>query len=197
MRNKPSGNQRGRSRKGYTLIEAVVTCMLASLLALLLARGWATFARPAAEVEARARLEQEAILAAEALARDLGGYMPATFSTGNDLGRGQFVGWEWPGGTVLRLCFDGDPPNGNADWQAPDHVIKYEFVVDDPGQGIGRLVRSDEGANTSSTVARLASSLSVAPSPAGAQPVNQLAISLKLSYRDFTGIYTLTAIKPP
>ncbi len=49
--------------------------VLSGILALLLAGAVAAFARPAAEVDGRTRLALEASLAAEALCRDLGGYL--------------------------------------------------------------------------------------------------------------------------
>ena len=64
--------------RGFTIVEMVVATFLTALLALLLAAAVATFARPAAEVDGRTRLALEASLAAEALARDLGGYLVDT-----------------------------------------------------------------------------------------------------------------------
>ncbi|WP_148595598.1 hypothetical protein [Aquisphaera giovannonii] len=65
----------GGGRGGFTIAEMVVATLLSGLLALLLAGAVAAFARPAAEVDGRTRLALEASLAAEALARDLGGYL--------------------------------------------------------------------------------------------------------------------------
>src|SRR5262249_10249035 len=53
-----------RHRHGYTLIEMVVAAGLATLLMTVLAFSWAAFGRPTIEVEARARITQEGILAA-------------------------------------------------------------------------------------------------------------------------------------
>ena len=193
------------SRKGYTLVEAVVSCFLASLLALLLAEAWATFARPAAEVEARARLEQEANLAAESLVRDLGGYYLGAVTGANDLGHGLFVDWQWPpDGSSLSLCFDdGGSPNGTADWPPPpgqDDIVKYFILpVDDQGNPAPRLVRLDEKTNTTVTVARFVTPTGfvVAPYPQGVDPpFTQIKISLTMVYRDFTATHELIAVRP-
>ncbi len=65
-------------RAGITVTEMVVATGLATLLMMLLATTWATFGRPALEVEARARIEQEGILAAQSLACDFGGFLADT-----------------------------------------------------------------------------------------------------------------------
>jgi prepilin-type N-terminal cleavage/methylation domain-containing protein len=62
-------------RRGFTLMEMAVATSLLALLGVLLASAVATFARPANEVDHRTRVAIEANLAAEALARDLGGYL--------------------------------------------------------------------------------------------------------------------------
>jgi hypothetical protein len=63
----------------------VATC-LTIMLATLIFQAWSTFAVPAMEVEARAQITLSANLAAEALARDLGGYQ---LRTETDPDRGQ------------------------------------------------------------------------------------------------------------
>ena len=62
-------------RRGFTLIEMAVATLLLALLGVLLSDAVAAFARPANEVDHRTRVAMEANLAAEALARDLGGYL--------------------------------------------------------------------------------------------------------------------------
>jgi hypothetical protein len=61
-----------RARRGFTVIEMMLTGFLMGLLAVLLGNAWAAFGRPAISSVARCRVAQEANLAAEALARDLG-----------------------------------------------------------------------------------------------------------------------------
>lgn len=59
-------------RRGFTLVEMVVTGFLMALVGILLGNAWAAFARPAITSVARCRVAQEANLAAEALAFDVG-----------------------------------------------------------------------------------------------------------------------------
>ena len=74
-----------------------------ALLAVLLAAAVATFARPAAEVDGRTRLALEASLAAEALARDLSGYLADNSGVPGTLTQYQFSNW-FPHRTA-RCCF--------------------------------------------------------------------------------------------
>ena len=75
---KPPCRAAGRRRAGITMTEMVVATVLATLLMMMLATTWAAFGRPALEVEARARIEQEGILAAQSLACDFGGFLADT-----------------------------------------------------------------------------------------------------------------------
>ena len=79
--------------RGFTIIEMVVAIFLTALLAVLMATAVATFARPAAEVDGRTRLALEASLAAEALARDLGGYLADNSGIPGTLTQYQFSNW--------------------------------------------------------------------------------------------------------
>ena len=97
-----------RGHRGFTIIEMVVATFLMALLALLLAAAVATFARPAAEVDGRTRLALEASLAAEALARDLGGYLVDTSGAPGNLQQYQFSSWSFSAdGSILFLNFQG------------------------------------------------------------------------------------------
>jgi prepilin-type N-terminal cleavage/methylation domain-containing protein len=62
----------GGRRRGFSLVEMTVTVFLMALVGLLLGHAWAAFGRPAIGVVARCRVAQEANLAAEALAYDVG-----------------------------------------------------------------------------------------------------------------------------
>jgi type II secretory pathway component PulJ len=173
-----------RARTGFTLAEAVVVSGLLACLAVLLARSWYGLVRPTADLAARARLAQEADLAAAALARDLGG------SLANPEGRTgprtlyPLVGRLQPGGSQLWLCFDGgSPPNGAADWGPPDTVIVYELQGD-------RLVRWDQNAGTTFTAARHVSGFTVRDLGGRVQ------IQLTFTYRGLTRTYTLVARDP-
>ena len=79
--------------RGFTIVEMVVTIFLTALLAVLLATAAVTFARPAAEVDGRTRLALEAGLAAEALARDLSGYLADNSGVPGTLKQYQFSNW--------------------------------------------------------------------------------------------------------
>jgi len=95
----------------------VVAIFLTALLAVLLSAAAATFARPAAEVDGRTRLALEASLAAEALARDLSGYLAdnadISGNPGNpgNLTQYQFYPNNWvPGNGSLVLTYQGGAP---------------------------------------------------------------------------------------
>lgn len=63
---------RARIRRGLTLVEMMMTGFLMAIVAALLGNAWTAFGRPAIAAVARSRVAQEANLAAEALARDVG-----------------------------------------------------------------------------------------------------------------------------
>ena len=72
----------------------------------------ATFARPAAEVDGRTRLALEASLAAEALARDLSGYLADNSGVPGTLTQYQFSNWiPSSDGTTLVLNYQGTAPD--------------------------------------------------------------------------------------
>ena len=75
-----------------------------------MATTWATFGRPALEVEARARIEQEGILAAQSLACDFGGFLADTPGRTGTMSVGaqnpyQFTGWNASNSGVLLLNY--------------------------------------------------------------------------------------------
>jgi len=110
LRSQPS---RGPTQRccGFTVTEMVLGTFLMALLAVLLAAAVATFARPAAEVDGRTRLALEASLAAEALARDLGGYLADNSGVPGTLTQYQFNNWvPSSDGTTLVLNYQGTPP---------------------------------------------------------------------------------------
>ena len=169
---------------GFTLMETTVVSVLMTVLAIVLSSAWTGFERPTISVIARARLAREMALAVDCLARDLGG------SLGNAEGRlgakqrGAFVGWLLPGNGQLWLCFDGGaPPNGAADWAAPDTVIVYMLDGD-------QLVRWDQMANTTFVAARNLEAMDL--SLLG----DELQINLTFTCRDVTRQCTLTARTP-
>ena len=96
----------------------------------------------------------------------------------------KFVGRMEPDNTALWLCFDSESsPNGVADWAPPDAVIVYQLVED-------RLVRSDQLAGTTVTVARYLSNFQVADQGTG------VGIQLTFSYRNFQPTYNLIGVDP-
>jgi prepilin-type N-terminal cleavage/methylation domain-containing protein len=171
-------------RNGFTLVEAMVVSGLMAVLALLLSSLWAGFGRPATNVIARCRVAQEMNLAVNALARDLGGSLAGNQGRLGHKTDSQFVGWMLPGNLQLWLCFDGGTaPNGIADWAPPDTVIVYMLEGD-------ALLRWDQTANTSFTVARHVANMQLSIQG------DELQIQLTFSYRNITRTCTLLASAP-
>ena len=108
LRSQPSRVPTPRCR-GFTIAEMVVAIFLTALLAVLLAAAAATFARPAAEVDGRTRLALEASLAAEALARDLSGYLADNSGVPGTLTQYQFNNWV-PSGQSRWFSIIREPP---------------------------------------------------------------------------------------
>jgi prepilin-type N-terminal cleavage/methylation domain-containing protein len=164
--------------RAFTLTEVMVVSVLMSFLVVLLASAWAGFGRPMAEVVARCRLAQEANLAAESLATDLAGSLAdqavGTRRAAREVGR--MIVDE----SELRLCFDGQPVNGEADWAAPDTVVVYEVQS-------GNLVRSDELAGTAIVVAGNVDQLQLA------QEADGLHVELTFVYRGISRTFTIIA----
>jgi type II secretory pathway component PulJ len=173
-----------RPRSGFSLVEVIVANGLMVLLVMILAQTWSGLVRPTIDLGIRTSLFQEANLATDALARDLAG------SLANPEGRlgaktsYPFIARLQPGNAQLWLCFDGgDPPNGVADWGTPDTVIVY--TLQDTC-----LVRTDQNAGTTVTVARYLTGFQVQDIGGGVQ------IQLTFTYRSRTQTYTLVARDP-
>ncbi len=112
LRSQPTQGPIPRCR-GFTIMEMVVATFLAALLALLLATAAATFVRPAGEVDGRTRLALEASMAAEALARDLGGYLADNSGNPGNLTQYQFSktsSWIPANGSLVLNYQGGTPP---------------------------------------------------------------------------------------
>ena len=178
--------------RGFTIIEMVVATFLAALLALLLAAAVATFARPAAEVDGRTRLALEANMAAEALARDLGGYLVDTAGNPGTLQQYQFSSWSFSSdGSTLFLNYQGAAPG------PPYQIVTYQQ------QGV-RLVRTMLSSGLQTVVAQHVTGFLVQPGP---DDPSQAQISLTLSYPDpssprmsnpsFSGTYVFIGVPPP
>jgi prepilin-type N-terminal cleavage/methylation domain-containing protein len=117
-------------RRGFTLTEMLMTAFLMGLMGVLLGNAWAAFGRPAVANVARCRVAQEANLAAEALARDIG-LLAVPLAQQPD-SRYQNVQADSSIGTTLTLSIDDGTPGS-------PRTISYAADPDDST----RLVRTD------------------------------------------------------
>ncbi len=157
----------------------VVGSILATLLGMLMAGACATFGRPALEVEARARIEQEAILATQSIACDLGGFLADGPGRTGTLGHYPFVDWDLSSGNVLLLNFQDSTTQDIV-------VITYEL------QG-NLLVRTNSSTGVTTTIAKYVTNFSVSSVPDNA---GQALIQFTIAFRYFTGTYTLVGVTP-
>ncbi len=182
---KPPGRATVRRRRtGISLTEMVVSTALGVLLMMLLATTWATFGRPALEVESRARIEQEGILATQSLACDFGGFLADTPGRTGTMSVGaqnpyQFTGWDvsTPGVLLLNFYVAATPP-----------VITISYQLEG-----NQLVRTNSSTGVSTTVARYVTGFSAATNPTN---VNQVVITLTITYRNYTSTFTLVGVSP-
>ena len=172
-----------RQKQGFTLLEMTIVSGLMGFLVVLISATWSAFIRPAADLAQRSRIAQEANFAVASLTLDLAGSL-ADSQTGAKA-TFQVVGRQQPDNSQLRLCFDGgSTPNGTADWSAPDTVVSY--YVDS-----NQLIRWDETANTTFTVANDVESLDVADLGGG-----EVQINIRFRFRMITRTYSLIARDP-
>ena len=181
MRRSPKRPARSSCRQGFTLTEIMLVGGLMSLLVLLISGAWKGLGRSSVDAVVRCRVAQEANLAVESLARDLGGGLAGQIAGDKPLGRA--VGRLVVAGSQLWLCFDGQPVDGVADWGPPDTVIVYEV------QG-GQLIRCDQQAGTALVVADKVSQMQLT------EQIGGVRIELTLQYRDLTRTYTVVAKDP-
>jgi type II secretory pathway pseudopilin PulG len=186
-----SSQVRRVGRRAYTLIELVVAAFLMSLLSMLLIMAWKTFGVPALEVEERARVTVQANLAAESLARDLGGYQVRQEgkSGPNDSNLVyrlyQFESRIDPDANhayPLRLSFKREDQTSNP----ATLTISYYVTT-----SANTLVRIEEESSTSSIVATHIRNLEVVP-------VDQthFQISFTVLYQTFQANHTLNVDYP-
>jgi hypothetical protein len=173
-----------RRRAGMTVTEMVVSSALGVLLMMLMATTWATFGRPALEVESRARIEQEGILATQSLACDFGGYLADTPGRTGTMSVGaqnpyQFTGWNVSNSGVLLLNFYG---------ATLSDVIAISYQLEG-----NVLVRTNSSTGVSTTVARYVTGFSAAVDP---NNLNHVVITLTIAYRNFTTTFTLVGVSP-
>jgi type II secretory pathway pseudopilin PulG len=166
---------------GFTLTEIMLVGGLMSLLGLLISGAWQGLGRSSTDAVVRCRVAQQANLAVESLARDLGGSLAGQVTGEKQLGR--LVGRLVVSGSQLWLCFDGGPPDGVANWAPPDTVIIYEV------QG-NQLIRSQQGTGVAVAVANNLSQMQLT------EQVDGVKIDLRLQYRNLTRTYTLVAKDP-
>jgi hypothetical protein len=173
-------------RAGITVLEMVVATILASLLMVLLATTWANFGRPALEVEARARIEQEGIVAAHSLACDFGGFLADTPGRTGDYQDGNSNPYQasnppWGLGTpgVLILNFYGAS-------QSDAIAITYQLEGN-------LLVRTNSSTGVTTVVARYVTAFSAVANPANS---SQVMVTITIAYRNFTSTFTLIGVPP-
>ncbi len=173
-----------RSRRGgFSLIEATIVTIFMSFLAVLLSATWSAFIRPTSDIAIRCRIAEEANLAVASLTRDLAGSYADNRTDKKD--QYQLVGRMQPDGSQLRLCYDGDvPPNGTADWNAPDLVVTYYAEAN-------QLIRWDEATGSTFVVANHFDSLEAVDQGDGS-----VQLKLNFKYRTITQTYTLIARDP-
>jgi prepilin-type N-terminal cleavage/methylation domain-containing protein len=168
-----------QSRRGFSLIETMVASVLAALLGLLLALSCASFGRSAVEVESRARISQEGILAAQSIACDFGGFLADSPGRAGTLAQYSFTNWDSSQGNVLVIYFQGSTPNDLI-------AISYEMTG-------SRLVRTNSSTGTSTTIARYVTAFSAEPSQSNP---SQVQIQITITYRYFKSTLTLIAESP-
>jgi hypothetical protein len=146
----------------------MIASVMVAILAILASDFSVGFTRAMADSMVDLRLASESRLCLESLRRDASGSLPNL--TQGLVGEGALVGKQIVG-SQLRLCFDGTPADGTAQWGSPDTVIAYR--VDS-----GRLLRDDLNANTTYVVAHKVSDMTLANVTGGIQ------VTLTLEYRD-------------
>ena len=182
----------------------VVTIFLTALLAVLLATAAVTFTRPAAEVDGRTRLALEAGMAAEALARDLSGYLADNSGVPGTLKQYQFSNWYTSSdGTILFLNFQGaspGPPYVLVTYQQQNYglvrtlsspalsVVVASHVWNSNNQPAFNvsLCNPDGTPNTAGTCVKIAITFTY-PDPSSARQGNP----------QFSGTYVLIGAQPP
>ncbi len=158
----------GQRCRGFTLAEIMVTATLIVVLMMLLCNAWSGFGPPALSAVARARLAQEANLAAEALSRDIGS-LAAPSGTQTD-SRYQNV---QANGTSLSMTLD----QGNGVQQN----VTYAIDNADPG----KLFRIDSSGKrvVATLVSDFQSKSTTMPLMQDGSSVSGVRIDLTLSHR--------------
>lgn len=170
-----------RRSRGFTLLEVTIVAGLMSFFALLISSSWYSWGRSLADSHARCVVAQEANLAIETLHRDLGGYRLEQLTGTKDENR--IVGTLITGGSQLRLCYDGTPINGMANWATPDTVCLFDVQGD-------QLIRTNQKTGNSFVVASHVSRIQLTDLG------NGIRIELTFVYRNITRTYTIITRTP-
>jgi hypothetical protein len=151
---------------------------------MVVATALVAFSRPGLEVEARARIEQEGILAAQSLACDFGGFLADLPGRTGAMQVGAANAYQmssppWDVSTpgVLLLNFFGGTSSDTV-------VISYQLEGN-------TLVRTNSSTGVSTTVARYLTAFSAAANP---DNINQVVVTLTIAYRNFTTTFTLIGV---
>lgn len=176
------------------MTEMVVASGLATMLVMLLATTWATFGATALEIEARARVEREGILAVQALAYDLGGFLDDDPSSPGGRPGGmmsdlatynpyQFLDWNIGTPGVLLLNYSG----GSA---SPAYTVSYQV---EGSQLVRTCTNLSSAESTNRTVARYVAANGFTVTAVNG---NQIQITLIIAYRNITSTFTLIGVPP-
>ena len=145
-----------RHRSGFTLLEVTLVSGLMAVLVLVISRAWIGVGQPIADLITRSQLLQETDMVVAALTRDLNGSLANPEGRLGSKNLGRWVGWRQLSLNEFQLCFDGGTsPDGQPQWGPPDTVISYTLESD------GTLVRTDKNAQTTFTVAKNISNMTI------------------------------------
>ncbi len=199
VRSQPSRCPTPRCR-GFTIAEMVVAIFLTALLAVLMAEAAAVFARPAAEVDGRTRLALEASMAAEALARDLGGYLADNSGNPGNLTQYQFSktsSWIPANGSLVLNYQGGTPPVPAS--VSVTYLLQNNALVRTGSYPVQSVMVASHVTGFNASLCDSDGS----PDPAG----SYLRIEITLTYPDpssprqsnpsFSGTYVLIGVQPP
>jgi type II secretory pathway pseudopilin PulG len=183
-------------RRGFSLVEVTVACVLTAFLATMLSTTWRLVMPSTADLIVWGQVFQELDVAVTALSRDIGGSLPDNGHVGTK-GQGMLLQCRKVtdvDGDHFQMCFDSASPNGNADWGSPDTVVDYHVDAADR-----KLIRSC--GTTAFTVARNVDSILVTPVTISGVDYFQIDLTLscdvKSTHKALTRKCTLIAKKDP
>jgi prepilin-type N-terminal cleavage/methylation domain-containing protein len=190
------------NRRGFTLVEVTIVSAMTATLAMLLSSVWvwtnnAGFPN---DLILRGRLLQEMDMAVSAFSRDLGGSL-AIPSSMDDIHQGRWIGWRTLTDNDVQFCYDGGAtPDGAISWTGtPDTVIHY-YLDDDPDASLSTkiLVREDENAGTTFTVARFVDNMEVASESVAGGEMIKITLTFKSQHvnREYVRKCTLNVRAP-